>query len=327
MNAIRTVFFGTPAYAVPALEALTGDDRFDVTLVVTQPDRPAGRGHGMQPPAVKVAASAIGLPVYQPASLRSPDDRMPLLTQAADVFVVAAYGLIFGPKTLAIPTHGCVNLHASLLPKYRGASPVSAAILSGDAETGVSLMHMDIGMDTGDVIAEIQVPIDNDDTTGSLTTKLGDAAAMLASQEIPHWVAGEITGRPQPSDGASLVRPLSKADGWIDWTKPAAVIERHVRAMQPWPRAWTTTEAGSVLYVQTARTVGESARPGEVLPSSKRLIAGCGDGALELVSVQLAGTSVMPGASALNGRKVTPGELLGRTGQPHVPDPMIRPAG
>jgi len=181
---IRVVFFGTPEYAVPALAALAEDPRFTVVLVVTQPDRPAGRGHALLPPPVKMEALQRGLRVYQPESLRRHSEREPLIEADADVFVVAAFGLIFGKRTLALPRMGCLNLHASLLPKYRGASPVAAAILQGDRETGVSLMLMDEGLDTGPVIATATIAIDLADTTESLTARLAGVAARMGLHEF-----------------------------------------------------------------------------------------------------------------------------------------------
>src|SRR3954452_24216084 len=178
----RIVYFGTPEYAVPAFDQLAADERFDVVLVVTQPDRPAGRGHKLTSPPVKKAAEQRGIRVYQPESLRSPDMRMPLVEAKADLFVVAAYGLIFGEKTLAIPSISCVNLHASILPAYRGASPVSAAILEGLSSTGVSLMVMERGLDSGPVIATESISIKPDATTGSLTAELASVGAQLVRE-------------------------------------------------------------------------------------------------------------------------------------------------
>lgn len=322
---IRVVFFGTPDYAVPALRALGSDSRFDVVLVVTQPDRPAGRGRALQPPAVKVEAERLGLTVYQPESLRKSEARTPLEAARADVFVVAAYGLIFGRKTLAIPRFGALNLHASLLPKYRGASPVAAAILHGDSETGVTLMAMDEGLDTGAIVATIRVLIEPKDTTATLTARLAEAGAQLAIDAIPRFVAGELRPVPQPTEGATLTRPLTKADGWLGWDRSASVLERQVRAMWPWPRAWTTSQDGQLQVHRASVAEGESGTPGEIRLQKDALMVACGAGWLRLDVVQPAGGKPMPGPAWAAGRRLQAGAVLGATGEPPAPPPLIVP--
>ena len=322
---IRTVFFGTPAYGVPTLDALAADRRFHVCLVVTQPDRPAGRGRVLQAPSVKEAALRWGLRTYQPATLRDEEARRPLLEAEADVFVVAAYGLVFGRRTLALPRHGCLNLHASLLPRYRGASPVAAAILNGDDQTGVSLMVMDAGLDTGPVVSQRRIPIEPDDTTDSLTRRLGDLAAIVAVDDIPRYLVGELVPWPQEESGASRVRPLVKADGWLDWSASAPDLERRVRAMWPWPRAWTTHE-GAPVQVHRARVLREShgGRPGELSISSKGVAVACGTGSLRLEIVQPAGGKPVPATAWVAGRRLHSGARLGETGAPPPPaTPLI----
>lgn len=316
-------FFGTPAYAQPALQALADDDRFDVRLVVTQPDRPAGRGRHLTTPPVKDLALELGLEVYQPASLRSVEARQPLVDADVDVFVVAAFGLIFGPKTLAIPSAGCINLHASLLPAYRGASPVTAAVLAGDETTGVSLMVMEAGLDTGPMISTVEVPIADSDTTGTLTAKLAEAGARLLVRDLPAWIAGDISPTPQAGI-ASFVRPLLKADGWIEWSQPADQIARRVRAMQPWPRAWTTTSNGLQMQLLEVRVDStRSGMPGGVEVEGKTVWVGTGDGSIELVLAQLAGSNSMPGALLAQGRRIADGDLLGIEGVPDLPSPYL----
>jgi methionyl-tRNA formyltransferase len=325
---ISIVYFGTPAYAVPALDRLASDPRFDVRLVVTQPDRPAGRGHAVTRSAVAETADRLGLPLYQPQSLRTAVEREPLVAMGANVFVVAAYGIIFGPRALAIPRFGCLNLHASLLPKYRGASPVTAAILAGDATTGVTLMQMDAGMDTGGIVASSTIPILLDDTTGTLTERLALVSAGLVVSQLPEWVTGNVTAQPQPVAGASSVRPLVKADGWIDWREPAVSIERRIRAMQPWPRAFTTTPTGATLQILQARPEESvDGRPGYVSAAGRSLKIGCGDGALLLQRVQPAGAGAMDGAALLQGRRLADGDLLGAVNAPDPLPPLIRHAG
>lgn len=323
---LKIVYFGTPEYAVPALEALAADARFDVVLVVTQPDRPAGRGHKLTPPPVKIAAERLGLPVYQPSSLRTKDAREPLAAAGADLFVVAAFGLIFGEKTLSIPRLGCVNLHASLLPSYRGASPISAAILSGDAETGVTLMVMERGLDSGPMIAKGVMPIGQDATTESLTRDLAKVGAELVSEQLHAFAVGELTPIPQPASGVTLVRPMTKADGWIDWSQPVEQIARQVRAMWPWPRAWTDLD-GVNLQIHAA-SVAEGASRADGPVGAVEVVDGkpvviCGAGALRLDRVQFPGKSAIDGRQAALHGQLSPGMTLNGT----APDrsPMIVP--
>lgn len=323
-TAWRTVFFGTPDFAVPTLERLARDDRFKVALVVTRPDRPAGRGQRVASSPVGIAAAALRLPVYRPVSLREAAARQPLAEAAADLFVVAAYGLIFGPRTLALPRLGCVNVHASLLPRYRGASPIAAAIMADDERTGITLMRMEPGLDTGPIIAVAEEAVRSDDTTATLTERLGAIGAGLVIDEVPRFAAGERVALPQGDAGASLTRPLSKADGWLDWREDAAGLERRVRAMWPWPRAWTTVD-GDIVQVHRASVVlglppGE---PGRVLARHRDLTVACGRDALVLEVVQPAGGRPMSGATFLAGRRSPPVEPLGAAGGPQPPPPLV----
>lgn len=329
---IRIVYFGTPGFAVPTLRALHSDRRFEVSLVVTQPDRPAGRGRRLVMPAVKQAALQLELDVYQPDRLRTAEQRQPLLTAEADLFVVAAYGVIFGPKTLAIPPHGSLNLHASILPAYRGSSPISAAIAQGDSTTGVTLMRMETGLDTGPMLGIRRLPIEEGDTTGSLAERLAALGAGLAIDLIPAWIDGTIAATPQPG-GATLTRPLTKADGWLDWRRPAPELEAHVRAMWPWPRAWTTIDgpqgSSRTIQVHAARLVDESpgARlaPGEIVMASEALVVSTGDGLLRVVTLQEAGGRPVPGAALGSARGFPAGAVLGRSGAPEDQRPMVVP--
>lgn len=291
---IRVVFFGTPEYAVPALKFLATDDRFAVTLVVTQPDRPAGRRHRLTEPAVKIAAGTLDLHVYQPDSLKTSAARQPLADADADLFVVAAYGLIFGPRTLAIPRLGCLNLHASLLPRFRGASPISAAILAGDEETGVSLMRMERGLDTGPVYARSIVPIRPDDTTDTLTIRLAEHSVPLLNSNLPAIASGSLAATPQQGHGATLTRPMTKLDGAIDWRDSAEQIERQVRAMWSWPRAWTL-DGGQQLQIHraTASPTDSAMEPGAVCQGESSVSVTCGSGTLVLSTVQPAGGKPM----------------------------------
>ncbi|MGH2561778.1 MAG: methionyl-tRNA formyltransferase [Thermomicrobiales bacterium] len=326
VSRLRTVYFGTPDYAVPTLEALAGDPRFAVELVVTQPDRSAGRGQHVNESAVKRSALEVGVPVYQPVSLRTAGSRLPLESIGADLFVVVAYGLIFGKATLALPRLGCLNLHASLLPKFRGASPISAAILEGDDHTGVSLMQMDSGLDTGPVIQSSSVPVHDEATTGSLSAQLAAVAATMAIDAILEFASGVRQPAPQPSLGASLTRPLTKADGWIEWPAAAEVLERRVRAMSPWPKAWTTIGPHLVqIHAAHVVTGDKGAKPGQVVHARRELVVACGEGALFLESVQPAGGRPMSGGAFLSGRGIKAGDLFGIHGAPVRGLPLVVP--
>lgn len=315
---MRTVFLGSPNFAVPILEALADSPAFEVVLVGTQ----GAKG----PSPVENAANRRGLPVYRPATLRDAVSREPLVAAKADLFVVAAFGLILRQRTLDIPRLGAVNIHPSLLPKYRGASPIPATILSGDQETGVSLMIMDAGIDTGAVISVERAVVADDDTTESLGQRLAGIAASQAVRDIPRWAKGALRAIPQATHGASLTRTLAKADGLIDWHLPAEVIERRVRAMWPWPRAWTTTD-GTLLQVHRATVVADdqaNQAPGQVMASRKRIVVACGVGALELETIEPAGRKTMSAQAYLNGRR-TPLERLGETVGVRRQPPLVTP--
>ena len=324
---MRIVFFGTPTFAVPTLERLASETWIEIALVVTQPDRPTGRGQRTARSAVGLAAERLSLPVYQPPSLRDATARQPLADARADVFVVAAFGLIFGPRTLALQPLGCLNVHASLLPRYRGASPIPAAILAGDDRTGVTLMRMEVGLDTGPILAADEEPVHADDTTETLTGRLAALGADLTTRSLPAYAAGEMAPTPQETAGATLTRPLSKSDGWLDWQRPAAELERRVRAMRPWPRAWTTVGT-TMLQVHRATVVPGNPRstPGNVVDARSFLTVACGRDALRLDVVQLAGGRPMPGSSLAAGRHVAVNDRLGANGAPPLQVPLISPA-
>jgi methionyl-tRNA formyltransferase len=317
-SALRVVFFGSPEFAVPTLQSLVASPAFEVALVVTQGAK------GRSP--VEVAAGALGVPVYKPETLRDPASREPLLAAGPDLFVVAAFGLIFRQRTLDIPRLGSINVHPSLLPKYRGASPIVAAIQSGDRESGVALMVMDAGIDTGAVVSQERMLIADDDTSESLGGRLARMGAEMAVRDIPRWVEGELVALPQAGSEASLTRTLTKADGWIDWTRPAADIERQIRAMWPWPRAWTTVH-GSLVQIHGAQVVavenGEY-EPGDAISARRRLVVACGRDALEIESVEPAGRRAMAASAYLNGVRV-PIVRLGDVGAPEAVPPLVVP--
>lgn len=286
----RIVFMGTPEFAVPALRVTADRMPTDQVLVVTQPDRVAGRGRRLQAPPVKTEALELGLDVLQVSTMRDPDVRRRLESFSPDLIVVAAFGLILPKWVLRLQGRGCVNLHASKLPRFRGASPIAAAILCGDDHTGVALMQMEAGLDTGAVYAFDQVDIAASDTTETLTERLGEIGASLLDRHLDALLAGELEARPQRGRIVET-KKIVKAHGAIDWTAPASRIERHIRAMWPWPRSWTIGAADTRLQVHAAdvvRDVPEN-EPGVVLGHDEGIVVGTGEGALRLTKVQIAG--------------------------------------
>lgn len=309
----RIVFMGTPDFAVPSLQALARDHQ--VVGVVTQPDRPAGRGRRLVAPPVKEAAGALGLEVIQPPTLRRPEAVERLVAWRPDLVVVAAFGQILRPAVLAIPPHGCLNVHASLLPRYRGAAPIPAAILAGDERTGVTIMRMDEGLDTGPMLAQADWPIRPDDTTGSLTADLARLGASLLVEALPGWLEGRIAPRPQDDAQATYCRTLQKEDGLLDWALTASHLDRQVRACDPWPGAYTAW-AGQRLKILRARPLPGrpgpgGAGPGRVVDLAPGTGVVTGEGVLELLQVQLAGKSAMDVHAFAQGRRDFAGSTLG----------------
>ncbi len=311
---------GTPDFAVPSLRALheaSARHSWQITAVVTQPDRPAGRSRRLLPSPVKEYAAAHDLPVLQPETLRKRGDPVnPIVARlrelAPTVIVVAAYGLILPKSALKIPSHGCINVHASLLPAYRGASPISAAILDGLAETGNTIMLMDAGMDTGPTLAQAALPIHPDDTTPTLAKRLAAQGAALLVETLPRWLDGAI----EPVDQADLpgepsaVSLIKKEDGRINWSLPAAQIERMTRAYTPWPSAFTTWNEATFKIWRADAIEGE-AEPGRVVETDGDPAVGTGEGLLRLRTVQPAGKRQMEAASFLNGAPEFVGSHLG----------------
>ncbi|RLT32543.1 MAG: methionyl-tRNA formyltransferase [Chloroflexi bacterium] len=316
MGKIRIVYMGTPDFAVLALAALheSGAEKgWQVVGVVTQPDRPAGRGKRLLLSPVKEYALAHGLPVLQPGRLRREPEAIGALAElAADVMVVAAYGQILPKAVLEIPTFGCLNIHASLLPAWRGASPITAALLAGQSETGVTLMLMDVGMDTGPLLAQAKMTIGADDTTASLSQKLAAQGAALLVESLPRWLAGEIAPLDQADlpGTVSLCALVKKEDGQIDWSLSAAQIERMVRAYTPWPSAFTTWK-GQNFKIWQARVIAGNAGAGEVVLMGSSVAVGTGDGLLELLTVQPAGKRALDIRSFRNGAPDFAGSRLG----------------
>ena len=297
----RVVFMGTPQFAVPTLEWLAKG--YETVTVVTQPDRHSGRGRRLRPPPVKRAALRLGLPVWQPRTLRTSEAVAHLRELAPEVMVVAAYGQILRPKVLEIPPRGCINIHASLLPRYRGAEPVAAAILAGEEKTGVTIMLMDERMDTGPILAQRSIPITLDDTRASLTEKLAYVGAELLLETLPRWLDGEIKPQPQDEALASRAPLLKKGDGEIDWSRPAVVIERMVRAYAPWPGTYTHWQ-GQRLKVLRARSLHQQeGEGGWVIETPEGVAVVTGEGALLLEEVQLAGKRAMSAEEFVRGQR------------------------
>jgi methionyl-tRNA formyltransferase len=307
---VRIVFFGTPEFAVPSLRALEGEG-FDVAAVVTQPDRPQGRTRSEAlPPPVKTAALEYGIPVLQPETPNDPAFLDELRQFRVNLGVVVAYGHLLKPELLAIPTHGMVNVHASLLPKFRGAAPITHAILAGVAETGVSIMQMDAGLDTGPVLMRVPTPVAPDETGGELTARLAELGALALVEALTLIASG--TARPEPQDhGAATYAPkITREFAHIDWTRPPDWTARFVRALDPKPGAWTMLDGREVkLFGPQPADAGQSgAQPGEILATDPAFIVASGSGALQFLDVQPAGRTRMAASAWIRGRSVRAGE-------------------
>lgn len=293
----KLIFLGTPEFAVPSLMALIKDPRFDVVGVITQPDRPAGRHAIITPPPVKVMAEQNRIPVFQPEKLERNSTYNFLKTANCDVFAVAAYGKIMPQWFLDIPKRGVINVHASLLPRLRGASPIQAAIAAGDKTTGVTIMKIDALLDHGPVLAAAEEPILETDTAESLHDRLAQLSAEILPNALADYLAGKIEPREQDSSQATACRALKREDGKIDWNKSSEQIERMVRAYYPWPGTWTEKYGKRLKILQTkvSPTVSDK-YPGEFYFANDSLLAACGDGtALELLTVQPEGKKPMSG--------------------------------
>jgi len=301
---LRLVFAGTPEFSVPCLEACRASGA-EVVAVYTQPDRPAGRGRRLTPSPVKQAALAAGLAVEQPESLKPADVQQRLADYRPDLLVVVAYGLILPRKVLAIPRLGCWNVHASLLPRWRGAAPIQRAILAGDAESGVDLMRMEAGLDTGPVLLERRTPISRDDTGGSLHDRLAALGANVLAEGLRRTLAGEtLVATPQPEEGVTYAHKLDKAEARLDFSRPAIELERQVRAFGPWPVAEGEI-AGEALRIWAAHALegDHAAAPGSVLGAGRDGIdIACGQGALRITAVQRAGGKRIGATDYLNAR-------------------------
>jgi len=315
MAALRIIFMGTPELAAASLRALLQQPAFQMLAVVTQPDRPKGRDLKLQPSPVKQLALSTGLPIWQPGKAREESFIAELRALTPDLIAVAAFGQILPPAILELPRWGCLNVHTSLLPKYRGASPIQSAILNGETETGVTIMKMAAGLDTGDILSQCPTPIRDEDNAATLHDRLAQLGAELLVQTIPDYVAGKIQPQPQPPDRATYAAKIKKEDGRIDWQQPARAIWNRIRAFTPWPGAFTFLPARpqpQLLKIWQAETVAQRGAAGEVLLADRKgIVIGCGTDALRVTSLQREGGRRMSAAEFLAGHPLPPGLTLG----------------
>lgn len=301
MNFMEThiIFLGSPEFAVPVLERLV--QKFTVLAVVTQPDKPSGRGAKTDYSAIKKSAMSLGLKVLQPVKIKDAGFISILADFAPDLIVVAAYGQILSRQLIELPKYGCINVHASLLPRWRGASPIQSAILAGDEETGVTIMKMDEGLDTGPILSQLSMAIDSSDNASTLSEKLSRAGADLLVKTLDGYLTGQIQPVPQDNDKATLTKLLRKSDGQMDFKKPAAYLERMVRAYNPWPGAFFQWNDQLIKVLGAEVDAGKSIRPGETSIVNKKPVLGTDEGVLVLDIVQPQGRRIMTGMEFLNG--------------------------
>lgn len=310
---MRLVFAGTPDFAAEHLQALLGGAH-QVVAVYTQPDRPAGRGQKLMPSPVKQLAQAHGIPVYQPQTLRNPEAQAELAALAPDLMVVVAYGLILPQAVLDIPRLGCINSHASLLPRWRGAAPIQRAIEAGDSVSGVTVMRMEAGLDTGPMLLKVTTPISAEDTGGSLHDRLAQLGPVAVLEAIEGLAAGTLEGEVQNDADATYAHKLNKDEARIDWTRPAIALERQIRAFNPWPISHSLLN-GEGLKVLSARTAAGAGAPGEIIAADKGgLTVACGEGALSLSRLQLPGGKPLAFSDLYNSRQAlfSTGTVLGQ---------------
>ena len=310
---MRIVFAGTPEFAAEHLKALL-DSPYEIVAVYTQPDRPAGRGQKLMPSAVKALAVAHDIPVFQPQTLRDADAQAELAALKPDLMVVVAYGLILPQVVLDIPRLGCINSHASLLPRWRGAAPIQRAVEAGDAESGVTVMRMEAGLDTGPMLLKVVTPISAEDTGGTLHDRLAEMGPPAVVQALAGLADGSLQGEVQDDALATYAHKLNKDEARIDWTRPAIELERLIRAFNPWPVCHSTLDGESVKVLAANLSTGQGA-PGEILSASKDgLVVACGDQALSLTRLQLPGGKALSFSDLFNSRreKFAAGKVLGQ---------------
>lgn len=302
---MRVVFMGTPEFSVPVLDALV-EAGHDIAAVYCQPPRPAGRGKKDRPTPVQARAAALGLEVRHPVSLKGAEAQAEFAGLNADVAVVVAYGLILPQAVLDAPRHGCLNIHASLLPRWRGAAPIHRAIMAGDAETGVCIMQMEAGLDTGPVLLREATGITPEDTTARLHDRLSDMGARLIVEALKRL--DELTPEPQPEAGVTYASKIDKSEAAINWTRPAEEIDRQIRGLSPFPGAWTTAHGTRIKLLMSELAEGEGA-PGSLLDD--RITVACGSGAVRLLSLQRAGKAAQDAETFLRGMALPAGLQLG----------------
>jgi methionyl-tRNA formyltransferase len=313
---MNIIFMGTPEFAVPCLRKLV-EHGYKIVGVVTQPDRPVGRKRTLTPPPVKVEAERHGIPVLQPEKLRDPDALKQVTSLQPDLIVTAAYGQILPESLLCVPTHGCINVHASLLPKYRGGAPIHRSIIEGEKETGVTIMYMVKALDAGDMISKVVVPIEIEDTIGTLHDKLSEAGSDLLIQTLPDLLSGKITAAPQDHEKATYAPNLSREDERIDWSQHSLSIYNRIRGLNPWPVAFTTLN-GEVMKIWKAEVPSsESKSIGKNLPGtvveidSEGIVVATGDGTISLQEIQPAGKKRMPVSDYVRGTTIHKGDRFG----------------
>lgn len=308
-NKIKTIFIGTPEFAVPALRSLLKNDLFDVCLVITQPDKKVGRKQILTPPPIKNIALEKNIVLMQPEKIKNIIDE--IADFKPDLIVVAAYAQIIPESILNIPKYGCINIHGSLLPKYRGAACIPAAIINGDVKTGITIMKMDKGLDTGPILAQSSISINNDDTGTTLYSKLSDLGAELLIPTIKDYIDGKIKPQAQDDSMSSYVGILKKEDGKIDWSLDAQRIERFIRAMLPWPKAWTTwSEKKLTIILSNSIEIDINYKIGEVALFDNQLAVKCGNGLLIIDQLQLEGKNAMNAKDFLAGNNKIIGSIL-----------------
>lgn len=286
----RTIFFGTPDFAIPSLKALLTCPQLELCAVITQPDKPVGRNRHMEAPPVKQLAETACIPVLQPVTVRTPDFENTLREYAPDIIVLVAYGKIIPDNLLAVPQFGWINVHASLLPSLRGASPIQHAILDGLTETGITIIKLDSGMDTGPILSQKRVPVRETEIFVTLHNQLARLGADLLTETIIPYLEGKLTPTPQPSENVSICAPIHKEDGKIDWAQPASHIERMIRALTPWPGAFSTWNTTMLKFI-SAQAYGDqhSSSPGQISAIGNELRVQCGQGVLRITKLQPSG--------------------------------------
>jgi methionyl-tRNA formyltransferase len=313
--ALRIVFMGTPELACASLQELAARKDFEIVAVVTQPDRAKGRELRVQPSPVKRLALELSFPVLQPERARNPDFAQALRTLNPDLVAVTAYGQILPREILDIPRFGCLNVHTSLLPKYRGAAPIQWAILDGELETGVTIMKMDSGLDSGPIVAQEKTAINAEDDSQTLHDRLAVIGGRLLARTIPEYVAGRLLPNPQPAEGVRPAPKIKKEDGRIDWKQPARAIWNRIRAFRPWPGAYTQVRNSgsvSVLKVWRGEALPGSGTPGEIISSGKDgIVVACGSGAFRILELQREGGRRLTALEFLTGHTLQTGQQLG----------------